>query len=225
MNTAAAETTPDILAPGAAGWIRDYQFIDPLRGRVPLEQRVDLTQHRKINGQHTYLPMPTEMPALVGFPEAFVYSQAHADFYKYCKERELYTLAFSFDTLAALYSTDESTLEELAIELYPSESLTFLARAHGRQSTYVAGCRGPLCKTANTVAQRIRYDSIPANRQKLESDKRMNQIGNSYAAYIQYCKYLLKFRRRQFNEGDEGRRWKPISLRDTVLLDVTEEKI
>ena len=130
-----------------------YQFIDPMRGKIPLEDRVDLENPPKHNGTVTFVVTPGAFAMPHGFELFNWLCREHSAFHRFIWDNSIWTLAFSEETHSALRwleYLDPNLLIDIAVELYPSDENDFLARAHGRPGTYTAGCRGVLCRAANT---------------------------------------------------------------------------
>ena len=51
----------------------------------------------------------------------------------------------------------------------------------------------------------------------------LNQVTVSYEAYISYLKQVRQYRREIRDGGSAHRIWTHLSLRDTLLIDVTDE--
>lgn len=205
-----------------------YQFIDPLRGKVDKEDRVDLNNPPKHNGTCTFVHIPKAWPIIVGFEEYRAFDdELHGEFHAWIQERGLWTLLYSPDTFAALIDLEEregvKLILEIAMELFPNEENRFLGRAHGRPGTYTAGCRGPMCRAANTAAQRKRYlGTVTVDRQIFEN--LVFQIRDSYEAYITYIKWIMTCRRGIKNGGEKvNKHWQGLNLQDTILIDCTDE--
>jgi len=215
---------------GAPDLIKEWQFLDPLRFSVPREDRMDLNKHPKQDGSPTFMAMPNYWTSVPGFEHMLDEEHPHhASFHAWCKEHELYTLAFNFSTLLALEALESVAgpeyITEIAAELYPSESNPFLGRLHGRASTYVSGCRGPLCRIAGSIAHRNRYLGKPSQDYKrVTIEETSEQISKSYWAYLDYINQIMTYRR-AFDKRDETPKthYSKLNKRQTILLDVTDE--
>jgi hypothetical protein len=204
-----------------------YQSIDPLRGKVTTDLRVDLNKPHKHNGTVTFVAQPqffkVENTEFAGFN---LETEYHADFHAYIQSFSIWSLAFSHNTAQAfvwLSGRDDALMVDLAVELYPSDDNKFLGRAHGKPGTYTGGCRGPLCRAANTQAQRKRYlgKTPDLDRQKYEAA--LMQITESYSMYMQYIRQIREYRRSMKNGGQHVHAFMMLTLRDTILIDATDE--
>ncbi len=206
-----------------------FQTVDPLRGKVPQDQRIDLDKPPKHNGTVTFVAHPTSWPLLPWGFEQMLDTEAdlHPEFHAWIQERGIWTLAFSlvtFDELITLETLDnQNILVELAVELYPNAGNKMLGRAHGRPGTYTAGCRGPLCRAANTIAQRARYLGKEPGPERKVLERALMQVRDSYEAYMWYIKAIMAHRRSITSGEKQNRFWSQLSVQDTLLIDCTDE--
>lgn len=158
----------------------------------------------------------------------WTWSRDHKNFHFWIRARGLYTLAWSPATLNALAYLETQTrypdtLTRLAIELMPVGENKFLARKHGSRSTYSDGCRGPLCRWANNTAQRELYGKNEPGTIRRIYEINMEQVRLSYEAYLDYLRHIMEFRRNITSGEKQNRHWSKLTLRDTLLIDQTDE--
>lgn len=186
----------------------------------------------KLNGQHTWLQIPNEIPLFKPFDESCMGPVNSADendmravFYQLLDEYGMKTFAFHVHVAAQvphMIDNYQSELYALAVELWPNENNERLARAHGKINQYQMGCRGPLCRLANREQTRMKTGSLPKDP-SLENALAWMRL--SWLQYLQYAK-MLRFARRTAEQkpGYEGPRvWQDITLQDTILLDCVDE--
>lgn len=225
---------------------KKHQFLDPMRDSVPYTERIDLGNDPKHNGTVTFVAMPDTWPLFqegdprhnrycnfrgkIGGVAANMENHHWLKFHEFIQSRGIWTLAYGgynvteavmfLDTRPGLYGG--TVLSEISEELWPSRDNPFLARAHGRPGVYTAGCRGPLCRYANTAAQRARYLGNAAPGRGTE-EMYIRWVIESYECYIEYLTWIRNFRRGIHHGGKSLTSWLKLSLKDTLLIDVTDE--
>ena len=185
------------------------------------EPYLDTSKH---NGSYSFVAMPLFWD-IEGMPDCEWRGGdgTHKYFHEYIQSHGIWTLIYSPQVMAACAYLNtrpgrnlETLLDEIAVELHPAWDNPYLARAHGRPGVYTAGCHGPLCRHANTQAQRRRYGAkLTEGREDEEAC--LTRVCESYTSYLHYLRHIRGYRLLRHDN------LKLLSLKDTLLIDVTDE--